>query len=223
MHLLWRSYVVIGAVLAMPALGCARSRGPARTVPSVAIAAPSPAPSASRMVTIPLAEFRADAIEIGDEPPPSVLIHVEPAVDLGHELPVALGARVSTIVEDTLHHTGYATRWPGRLPTARDLDLRGARAFVVVPTLTNLEITHHGSRVDIACTFVVRISPWSGTDGGERWEANQTASASASARTTSGPRDHQLRAGVQTCVESAVEHVATRQVVPFLGRVARSR
>ena len=74
----------------------------------------------------------------------------------------------------------------------------------------------------IACTVAIRIAPWGGRDGGERWEANRAASASGSAKATTSNRDRDIKSGVRDCVEAVTEDVTSRQVVPFLKRLAGS-
>ena len=72
-----------------------------------------------------------------------------------------------------------ATRRAGRAGCRRQgADRRAeSRAFIVASTVKKIEITKGGGQTQIACTVAVRVAPWSGSDGGERWEANQAASA----------------------------------------------
>ncbi len=72
------------------------------------------------------------------------------------------------------------------------------------------------------CTVAVRIAPWMGKDGGERWEANRAASASGSAKVITGGRDRDVQRGIRDCVEAVVEDVTSRQVLPFLKQVAKT-
>jgi hypothetical protein len=83
-----------------------------------------------------------------------------------------------------------------------------------------LEITKTGSQTQIACTVAVRIAPWNGRDGGEKWEANRAASASGSAKATVGNSPKMVSGGINDCIEAVAENVTSQQVVPFLKRLA---
>ena len=77
-----------------------------------------------------------------------------------------------------------------------------------------------GTQTQIACTVAIRVAPWSGKDGGEKWEANKAATASGSAKASTSSRERDIQSGIRDCVEAVAEDVAARQVVPFLKRVA---
>ena len=79
-----------------------------------------------------------------------------------------------------------------------------------------------GTQTQIACTVAIRVAPWSGKDGGEKWEANKAASASGSAKATTGNRARDIQGGVRDCIEAVAEDVTARQVMPFLRRIARA-
>ena len=68
----------------------------------------------------------------------------------------------------------------------------------------------------------MRIAPWTGNDGGEKWEANKAASASGSAKAQTGNSQREIDGGVRDCLEAVAEDVTTRQVVPFLKRLAQA-
>lgn len=153
---------------------------------------------------------------------PSVFVNVEGTLDQSRRLPPGGGDRVMRIVKRNVERTGYATTWPGGLPTSAELASHRARAFVVASTVKRIEIHKQGSQTEIACTVSVRIAPWSGRDGGERWEANRAASASGSAKATTSSRERDIQGGVRDCVEAVAEDVTARQVVPFLKRIASS-
>ncbi len=153
---------------------------------------------------------------------PQVFVNIDNTSDQSNKLPSGASARLTRIVKTGVDRTGYATSWPGGLPTAADLTSNRSRAFIVASTVKKVEITKAGNRTQIACTVVLRVAVWSGTDGGERWEANKAASASGSAKATTGPRDRDIAGGVRDCVEAVAEDVTSRQVVPFLKRLAQA-
>ena len=87
--------------------------------------------------------------------------------------------------------------------------------------MKRIDVTKGARQTTIACTVAIRVAPWSGKDGGEKWEANKAASASGSAKAmTSGNSDSAVMSGMRDCLEAVAEDVTNRQVVPFLKRVA---
>ena len=87
--------------------------------------------------------------------------------------------------------------------------------------MKKIDITRGGHQTQIACTVAIRVAPWSGKDGGEKWEANKAASASGSAKATTGnERPRRSQSGVRDCLEAVAEDVTARQVVPFLKQLA---
>jgi len=152
---------------------------------------------------------------------PPVFVNVDPTIDQSKKLPAGGGARLEKILKDSVQRTGYATTWPGGgIPTSADLESHSSRGFIVASTVKKVEITKTGSQTQIACTVAVRIAPWNGKDGGERWEANRAASASGSAKATVGSSPKMVSAGVSDCIEAVAENVTNQQVVPFLKRLA---
>jgi hypothetical protein len=153
---------------------------------------------------------------------PAVFVNIDNTTDQSNKLPTGGSARLTRIVKTNVERTGYATSWPGGLPTSADLTSRGSRAFIVASTVKQVDITKTGGQMQIACTVVLRVAPWNGTDGGERWEANRAASATGSAKATTGSRPGDIQSGVRDCVEAVAEDVTSRQVVPFLKRLAQA-
>ena len=151
---------------------------------------------------------------------PAVFVNVDATTDQSKRLPNDANARLTRIVKKSIERTGYATSWPGGLPTAAELTSNRSVAFIVASTVKKIEITQVGGRIQIACTVAVRVAPWSGKDGGERWEANKAASASGSAKATTSNRHRDIQSGMRDCVEAVAEDVTSRQVLPFLRRIA---
>jgi hypothetical protein len=153
---------------------------------------------------------------------PAIFINIDAATDQSNKLPTGGSARLTKIVKSSVERTGYSTSWPGGLPTSADLTSSRSRGFIVASTVKKVDITKAGTQMQIACTVVLRVAPWNGSDGGERWEANKAASASGSAKATTGSRPSDVQSGVRDCVEAVAEDVTARQVVPFLKRLSQA-
>jgi hypothetical protein len=167
-----------------------------------------------------LAGLKRKKTHRGRKPP--VFVNVDAPVDQSNRLGKDSTDRVLRVVRTGVERTGYATSWPGGLPTSAELSSNRSRAFIVASTVKKVDITRAGMQMMIACTVAIRVAPWSGKDGGERWEANKAASASGSAKATTGPRDRDIQSGVRDCIEAVAEDVTSRQVVPFLKRIAQA-
>jgi len=156
----------------------------------------------------------------GKKPP--VFINVDRPVDQSRKLPRDASERVHRVVKSSVERTGYATTWPGGLPTSAELSQSRSRAFIVASTVKRVDIRKTGGQTQIACTVAIRVAPWSGKDGGEKWEANKAASASGSAKATTSSRERDIHRGVSDCIEAVAADVTSRQVVPFLRRIAQA-
>jgi hypothetical protein len=152
---------------------------------------------------------------------PEVFVTIE-ATDQSKKAPADAPARLSKVVKQGVEKTGYATSWPGGLPTQAELSSSRSRAFIVASTVKKVEIEKTARRATIACTVSIRIAPWSGRDGGEKWEANKAASAQGSAKAQTGTSQREVDSGVRDCIEAVAEDVTSRQVVPFLKRLAQA-
>ncbi|HEY5938584.1 MAG TPA: HEAT repeat domain-containing protein [Kofleriaceae bacterium] len=151
---------------------------------------------------------------------PEVFVNIDSTTDQSKQLPSGAGDRLMRIVRQKVESANFKTSWPGGLPTAAELTSNRSRAFIIASTVTKIEITKVTGGTQVACTVTVRIAPWSGRDGGEKWEANRAASASGTARAMTGNRDSQIQGGVRDCLDAVAEDVAARRVLPFLKQVA---
>jgi len=168
-----------------------------------------------------LSELRTKAKPRGDKP--SVYVNVDSTTDQSRQLPSGAGDRLTRIVKQRIEGKGYTTVWPnGGQPTSAELSSSRSRAFIVASTVKKIDVQKSGSQTQIACTLVVRVAPWTGKDGGERWEANRAASASGSAKATTGLRDRDIQNGMRDCLEAVADDVTSRQVVPFIAHLASS-
>ena len=151
---------------------------------------------------------------------PKVFVNVDGAVDLSTKMTPASLSRLTAQVKRSVSKMGYATAWPGSLPTAGDLRVNQARAYVVAATVKKLEIKKQSDRMaEVACTVSIRVAPWLGSDGNELWEADRAASASGSAKAQTGVSERDIAGGIRDCVEAVAEEISTRQVIPFLQRL----
>jgi hypothetical protein len=151
---------------------------------------------------------------------PSVFVNIDTTVDQSKKAPKDAPDRVVKIVRKSIEKTGYATSWPGGLPTNRELTQNKSQAYIVAANVKKIDVTKGARQTTIACTVAIRVAPWSGKDGGEKWEANKAASASGSAKAMTGNSDRAVDAGMRDCLEAVAEDVTNRQVVPFLKRLA---
>lgn len=163
---------------------------------------------------------KSDKADKGDKP--GVFVNVGPATDQSKLAPSDTGERLAKVVKKNVERTGYATSWPGGLPTQTELTSSHSRAFIIASTVKKIEISKVSHRTQISCKVEIRVAPWEGSDRGEKWEANKAASASGSAKATTGNSDREIAGGVRDCLEAVAEDVTTRQVLPFLKKVASS-
>jgi hypothetical protein len=152
---------------------------------------------------------------------PEVFVEVE-VRDVTKKAPADAPPRLAKVVRGQIEKTGYATSWPGGLPTEHELKSSRSSAFIVESQVKKVEVEKTAHRATIGCTVSIRVAPWSGRDGGEKWEANKAATAQGSAKAQTGASQREIDAGVRDCLEAVAEDVTSRQVVPFLKRLAQA-
>jgi HEAT repeats len=155
---------------------------------------------------------------------PGVFVNVGSVRDLTHKGPSDLEKRLGNVVRGVVKHSSYAVEWAdgGGLPTHADLTRAGTQGFFVAATVPTLDIKKSGGRSEISCSVSIRVAPWEGSDGAEKWEASKAASATGSGRAETGGSDRAVDDGIRDCVLAVAEEVAQRQVVPFIKRLASS-
>src|SRR5262245_8165096 len=153
---------------------------------------------------------------------PEVFVNIQGTTDQSRVAPIDAGERLSRVVKRSLERTGYATSWPGGLPTQTELTTSHSRAFIVASTVKHIDISRVSRQTQVSCKLEIRVAPWSGTDGGEKWEANKAASASGSAKAMTGNSDRDIAIGVRDCLEAVAEDVTARHILPFLKRLANT-
>ncbi len=154
---------------------------------------------------------------------PTVFVNIDKAIDQSKKAPQDAPDRLVKIVRKGIERTGYTTNWPGGgMPTGKELATNKSQGYIVASTVKKIEVTKGGRQTTIACTVAIRIAPWGGKDGGEKWEANRAASASGSAKAMTGNSASDISSGMRDCLEAVAEDVTNRQVVPFLKRLAQA-
>lgn len=153
---------------------------------------------------------------------PAVYVHVGQGSDLSRKAPRDTMPRLTKVVRGVVQRkaTDMATEWPGSPPTEKQLNAAGSRAFIVAATISAVDIKRSGTKAEIACTVSVRVAPWNGTDGSEKWVAQKAASASGSGKAMTGSANVAIEGGIRDCVLAVGEELTQKQVVPFLKRIA---
>jgi hypothetical protein len=116
----------------------------------------------------------------------------------------------------------YAVDWPGDLPTGDELDQYGTKAIIVAASVSKVTMTTKNGRVEVACSVEIRVAPWTGSDGKERWAAGQTGKATGSGKATTGTSARAQAVGIVDCVGAVGEQLTSSKVIPFIKGLAAS-
>jgi hypothetical protein len=156
---------------------------------------------------------------------PAVFVRVTQSTDKTKKAPDRAVSELDKVVRAEVVRASkdYAVDWPDGLPTGDELSQLGTRAFIVTATVAKLKIDKTGGRAEIACTIEIRVAPWAGTDGEERWVANQTGKATGNGKATTASHDKAVAGGVVDCVGAVGEQLTSDQIVPFIRRLASSK
>ena len=153
-----------------------------------------------------------------------VFLNIGIPADLTSKAPKDTAKRMHVAVRRTLreHAPSYSQEWPsGKLPTRRELEKNGANGYYVGATVAMLQVKKKGGRAEVNCTVSVRVNPWSGRDGNEKWAANKAASATGNGKVVGSNTASGIDGATRDCLLAVVEQVTARQVVPFLKRLER--
>jgi len=154
---------------------------------------------------------------------PDVFVDIGGATDTTHKGPPDLEKRLSGLMRSVFKHSPYAVEWPGGgTPTHRDLERAGTHGFIVAASVTGLDMTRRGNHMEIECKVAIRIAPWEGSDGNERWTADKVANAKGEGKADTGASESQVAEGVRQCVFAVAEQVADDKVMPFIKNLARN-
>ncbi len=152
--------------------------------------------------------------------PPAVFVHIDRVSDDSKQASAASITLVSKNVRRAIEDNGFTTVWPGGSPSKAELVASRAHAFIVVSTVKKIVVKKKSRQAEVTCTVAIRVSPWTGSDGNEVWEANKSASASGSAKTTTSNSSTEIAAGMQDCLDTLADDITRRQVTPFLRKIA---
>jgi hypothetical protein len=151
--------------------------------------------------------------------PSKVFVHIEQAVDTTKKAEQATAMMTKT-VRASVDGAGFVTAWSSGVPSKAELAKQRTQGFVVVSSIKSLDVKTVGSKIQISCSLVIRVSPWSGKDGVETWEANRSASASGSAKVISSGGAADTKSAINDCVEALADDLMRKQATPFLKKVA---
>jgi len=167
-------------------------------------------------------EAAAAALAAVSSAPPPVFVNVGPASDTSRKAPEDAARKLERAVKSAVRRSapGYATEWPGGLPSSTQLTQAGSQAFYVAPTVAVVDIARKAARGEVACTVTIRVAPWTGKDGAERWQDSKVASASGSGKAITGASDADIAGGIRDCIAAVGEELTARQVVPFIKKLA---
>ncbi len=152
-----------------------------------------------------------------------VFLYVGLPADLTRNAPRDTPKRMHVAVRHALRRAApdFAQSWPtGKLPTKEQLANTGAKAFFVGSSVSMLRVAKKGGRAEVRCAVSVRVSPWEGSDGKERWQESRTASATGNGKVIGSSTPSGIESAKRDCVLAVAEQITTRQVVPFLQRLA---
>lgn len=155
---------------------------------------------------------------------PKIFVNIDKPVDKTKKAGADAVSELAKVVraEVTRASKEYAVEWPGDLPTGDELDQYGTKAFIVAASVSKLTMTTKGGRVEVACTIEIRVAPWTGSDGKERWAAGQTGKATGSGKATTGTSARAQAVGVVDCIGAVGEQLTSDKVVPFIKGLAAS-
>lgn len=156
---------------------------------------------------------------------PAVFVNLDPSQDRTKRAPARAVTELDKSVKAIVGKASkdYAMEWPGdAMPTAKELQKSGTTAFIVGAAVTKLTFDKQGSKVTVSCSVEVRVSPWTGTDGGEAWVEGKTAQASGSGAAETGSSSASMAGGVVDCVKAVGERVVGDKIAPFIKKVLKS-
>ena len=155
---------------------------------------------------------------------PAIFVNIDRPVDKTRKAGGDAVSELAKVVraQVTRASKAYAVDWPGDLPTGDELERAGTRAFLVAASVSKLTMTKKGGRVEVACTIEIRVGPWAGSDGKERWSAGQTGKATGSGKAITGTSDRAMAIGVVDCVGAVAEQLTSDKVIPFIKGLASS-
>jgi hypothetical protein len=155
---------------------------------------------------------------------PKVFVKVERAKDKSKKAKAATPELEKAVKSEVARASrDFAVDWGGSLPTGRELEQLGTRAFVVDASVAKIQIRQANGRAEVTCSIEIRVAPWGGSDGEERWVANQMGKATGSGKATTGSTQRAIDGGIIDCVAAVGEQLTSDQIVPFIRRLASAK
>lgn len=153
---------------------------------------------------------------------PPVFVNIDTSVDNTKRAPARAITELDKTVKKQISRASYAIEWPDeQMPTGKELKKNGTTAFLVRGSITKLGFDKKGSKVTVSCSLLVEVSPWTGTDGGERWVEGETAKASGSGAAESGTSDGSMAGGVIECVKAVGERIVGDKIAPHIKKLTK--
>ena len=140
-----------------------------------------------------------------------------------HEVPSSLDDDLESSLQNMVRDQApdFMVSWPAsELPTKAELERSKTQAFIVVAKIAELAVSKKGGKTEVACSVTMRVNPWEGRDGKERWAAHQTASATGNGRVSGASSSRGVDNAKLDCLLAVAEQVTAKQVIPFVKRVA---
>ena len=156
----------------------------------------------------------------GKNKKPTVFVHIDRVGDDSKQASAQSITLVGKNVRRAIEDNGFTTVWPGGSPTKAELVASRAHAFIVVSTVKKIVVKKKSRQAEVTCSVAIRVSPWTGRDGNEVWEANKSASASGSAKTTTANTTTEIAAGMEDCLDTLADDITRRQVTPFIRKIS---
>ena len=177
---------------------------------------PTPHPVRTITTSLPARALPGADREAAPAPAATTFVVVERVATSSPHLDHAGVTRITALVTRLLGGAGLVTEWPAPLPTSAELTAARCRGMIAVPAVHRVEVMTSGLQTRIECLVSIRIAPWDGIDGGERWEPHRTATATGTARALTSSAPRQVELGIRDCLDDAVEAVITRRLASFL-------
>ena len=154
---------------------------------------------------------------------PRVYVHIGKPSFAEQSVPSTLRDDLTTTLQGVVRDQApdFLVSWPaGDLPTKAELERTKTRAYMVAARVAKVDVRKKGGQTEVACSVTIQVNPWEGKDGKERWAAHQTASATGSGKVIGQSSDRGVANAKLDCVLAVAEQIATKQVIPFVKKLA---
>lgn len=154
---------------------------------------------------------------------PAVFVNIDAPLDHTKQAPAKAVQELGKAVKAQVKRASkdYAVDWQGALPTGDELQRMGTKAFIISAAVVALTTKKTGKKAVVSCTVKIRVAPWGGADGNEKWVDAQTGTATGSGEAHTGVSDKALANGALDCIAAVGEQLTDDEVVPFIRRLAK--